>query len=499
MKEKTLSTSRRLLNLSALLLVVLLLLEVVIGCLPYEMRAPRVNGRQEFLLSTAAAEQLSALEAEATVYMLVDGGEYAADRELVLYLERVVAAGEKVTLEIVDTRANPEFLALFGVSALSDHSLIVVGEKRYRIIDGSELYFYYNKYFKIQVSAAEYNAALYAYQTGDRSDPSLYAMGESLMLASMYTYPFFDGDALLVNALTYVTKESVPTIAVYRGSGCSPLDAEFARTVKLNCYDVEEISALSELPAACDLLMMHVPTEDLSESEAAALRTYLAAGGELWLNTVYTHTELPRLQEILRECGLSAGEQNKILCEGTSAYVLPDANGNALYPFYFTARPNLAHSYMRGEHPNVRIGAAHELRVDESVTGATPRKLLSTSAQGYRMSTDGTAEEKRQSYVLAATSEKDGATVLWCATSNLFNGALNDSASGGNHSFALTMIERMTDTSSGWITLDAQAMPTASVMVSDATFVIWSVLLVVVLPAVLLFVGWTYRASRKRK
>lgn len=485
-------------RIAALLVTVAFVLGALIGLLPNGVRRPDVSGKDTFLVAPEAEEMLASLSREGTVYLLSYGGEKAADEDLLDFLSDFVRASNgKLTLEIVDTRLSPDFAAGYGLT-LSNWSVIVETDLRYRAVDCTRMYYYYNALLGRNLYAAEYTAAIEAYQAGDTAN-ALYSTGEILTLAAVYNVPYFDGNALLTAAVYYTQQASIPTLAVYRGEGAYAPDEGFLRRLSLYCYDAVEIASMKEIPEDCPMLILHAPEKDLTAAEAEALGAYLDAGGDLWLNTFYNSQALPNLAALLSAYGLGFGTSGEFVCEGNETYCVSSGSEGGTYPYYFLPRLERSHSLARGFTGTLRLMMPHAITLS-SVEGVTTQALFTTTGSGYLATTQaGETEAPRAKQCVAATATKGETQILWFGTPYVTDATANTASSGGNYVFLVSAIERSTGTEAVKISISPRALPTSVAVVNNAGIVVSSVIFVILLPASALIVGAFRRRARKAR
>ena len=94
---------------------------------------------------------------------------------------------------------------------------------------------------------------------------------------------YFDGNSIITNAIRFVTMEEVPTVYVLTGNGASIPDTAFCNEMDLHGYGLRSLPSLASIPEACNVMMIYMPTTDLTAAEEGGLREYLNGGGKLYL------------------------------------------------------------------------------------------------------------------------------------------------------------------------------------------------------------------------
>ena len=162
---------------------------------------------------------------------------------------------------------------------------------------------------------------------------------DDILVPDMYSYYYygtlsytsFDGEGQLTSAVNYVTSETEQMIYQTSGHGEASLSTTVTDLMEKNNYSLSEVNLLmtTSIPEDCDLLLMYAPTTDLSEDEAAMLRTYLGEGGKVMVLLGDTNaSELPNLEGILEEYGMQAADgyiaDPQRCYQGNYYYIFPE-------------------------------------------------------------------------------------------------------------------------------------------------------------------------------
>ena len=99
------------------------------------------------------------------------------------------------------------------------------------------------------------------------------------------------------------TTDTLPKIYRLVGHGEAELSAALTASIETDNFELEDLSLLSmdSVPEDADCVLIHRPSSDLSEDDAAKLASYLEGGGAVMLFTEYPAGELTNL------CALAAG------------------------------------------------------------------------------------------------------------------------------------------------------------------------------------------------
>ena len=474
------------------LAIVLVGVNLLAGLIPWRISAASFADDPVFGLSSTTKNQLDALGEDVTVYLLCENGKINVDRDVYAFLKGYETLSDHISVKVIDTKNEPEFLAAHGIGEMSEGAIgfVVESARRYMLLSLSDLYYYYysGDETEFYLSPAEYTA----------SAERLSAMGYRMT-------PYFNGEAGITNAIRFVTLEKVPQIAIVQSAYQTsdgeivPLNAQLSEPVlqSLRQYacDVDFILNVSQLTAKHELLILNSPILDLTENESNALRAWLNGGGNMIVSTYFNTREQPRLESILSDYGLSADEKNIRIKEESTAYA-----GSG----YHSAMMESSHAITKPLLDSVIVSDAHPIYLDESKKDVTLTRLLYTTTLGAREKYDSTAnkwtklEEESSSLTFGATAERGESRVLWVSTPYLFDLA-DPFTKDANHSFLLSAIDWMTEAPLQTVETVANSMQSDVLLVSTTAFAIWLIILVILLPLSLLAVGIVRRYVRRRK
>ncbi len=476
------------------LAVLLLAFNLVSPILPTAIAKPNVAVEDAFELSEKAQKELSQTQNEITLLYLCPGGTYAAPGELYSFLSDMTRASDKLTLRVVDPKKEEAFLQAFdGAMELQSESVIVQSEKRYRMIDSTELYFYYNATIgNYRITPLEY-AEFHAYLSQYGSAADLYSFVQS-------TTSYFDGESVLINAIRFCDAQSIRTAYVWAAAGSAGMDTALLSSLTMSGYDCKRLPSGESVPADCSLLLLNAVSKDLSEAEEAILRAYLATGGSVFLSDLASSaTTHPRLYALLAEYGMSAPQTSHIVCEGDAAYCY-SASASASYP-------NLFYAHVKGD--SVLTGSfnglfllpnAHAITLTETA-GIAHESWLYTTPQAYLadVETGKEIENTRTSYTVGAmATAQNGSRVLWITSANATVSAADSMTSGGNFALLLQAFNGLSQNTNSAVSLSPKAMNGATLSVTNGALVTWTAIFVLLVLGVSILGGVKYYLRKKK-
>jgi hypothetical protein len=255
---------------------------------------------------------------------------------------------------------------------------------------------------------------------------------ESLGLFDIARY-----QSALTNAIRYVATDDITTIYAVSDHDEEMLDAYLYPELRMNSTELIFGKLSDGIPTNADGVLINNPKKDITESDAAAIREFLAGGGKLTVTTAYENIKnLTNLRLICEEYGLTT--DGGFLCEDDTAFnynkyamvTLPNVNKDA-FGGYLNAD---------GLKPVVTGGTG--ITIAEK-SGFTVSSLLSTSPNAYAKQDAEKEDVKpefneetdvRKQYSVAALSKNasNGSSVLWIPTVTLGDSDFNTASERNN-------------------------------------------------------------------
>lgn len=282
-------------GLTVIVIAVVIVFNLVIGQIPEAYRNLDVSSTKIYEISDTTRELLDSLDDQVDMKVLAVREE--TDDRITTFLSRYASLSENISLEWIDPVLHP--------SALTEYD------------------------------TTENNIVVSCDATGKTTTISF----DDILVPDMYsyyyygslTYTSFDGDGQLTSAVNYVTSDAEQTIYQTSGHGEATLSTTVTDLMEKNNYSLSELNLLmtTSIPDDCDLLLMYAPTTDLSEDEAAMLRTYLGEGGKVMILLGDTNAaDLPNLEGILEEYGMQAADgyiaDPQRCYQGNYYYIFPE-------------------------------------------------------------------------------------------------------------------------------------------------------------------------------
>lgn len=449
--------------LAMAVLAVVILINLVVQALPSKWTEFDISTSSLFTLSDTSKNLLHELNSDVTAYYLAESGQ--EDTNITRLLDRYADESSHFSWQQRDPVLYPTFAQQYDGAA--NGSVVLVCGDNYRVVGYNDMY---------QMDIETY------YTTGSQQ----------------YT---FEAENALTSALAQASRTSAYKLYQLTGHGELALDSDFTDTLTNAGVTTEELNLTTagSIPDDADSLLLNAPLADLTEAEAALLSDYVANGGKLLVVTDFT-TATPRLDEILKDCGMT--RQDGLLIETDAnhypygypqTYLLPTVQSNEI-----TAGVG---SGMMVYTPIAQGIVKHE---DGDYTFTS---LLSTSSTAYSMENYATAETAQKAdtdpegsfdVALAAENTTTGTRVVWINCPNFLQDTINQSVSGGNAQL-LGSIVNWFDGEQTTAVISGKSLSAASLSVPNNMIVVLGVLFTLVLPIVCVVAGLVICVIRRRR
>ena len=487
------------------LLVLLLLINLVVGLLPAKVSTFDISGTGLTNISLETEKFISSMKEDVTIYWLCADG--AVNQRFELMLTRYEEAGSHITVEVIDTTANPQFAAQFTDATLSDGSMIVASGRRATTVEYTDLYYVVNEFINQNLGGGS-NIPLTTSEFDQYRTQIAQYYGEDI--ANYATSYYFKGEAKITAALDYVTRELIPHPYLLTGFGSTAPSETLAGLIESMGMDVEELdlSVAQAIPADANCLILFSPERDLTDREAALVGNYLNAGGSMMLNTAPDVVGgFTNLQSVCGIFGLSAAPG--LVEEGDTSYI----SGSRFTLVPTVSTEHTATAYVSQNGFKAHMPNSHAISSAATLpAGVTVTPLMTTSATATRVDTADTSvtlgTAGKHHVAMAATksiARENGAAVnaqlTWYGSADAMTDTLASNTSGGNYYYYAATLSLMCEPFvSVYENLAASLMPvdTLSGLSVEMAFIL-SGLIVVVLPAALLTTGIVIWVRRKKR
>ena len=318
MQEKR---SSFLMGRTALILLVLLAVLLNTGVFLLPSRIGRLDTSRDgtYTLSDQIKRFLNGMEREVTVYVLDADG---SDMKLEYFLDVMDEQSDKLRIKPIKSKSNRELLQSVGINVSDEtteeqwaslqYSMIVESDRRKQAILYPDLFYYINENTTLnqagitQMSMSEYSSYLQQFNSYAQQS-SEYATYLTALVEDSHLY--FQGEALLAEVIEYVSAEYIPISYVLTGHGeadiSSLLVGDLLSSTGIS-YQTLTVSAEAGIPQDAASILVLAPTSDYSEQEIAAMKAYLARGGQMTFVTGEANLSMPNLMALMAEYGMTA-------------------------------------------------------------------------------------------------------------------------------------------------------------------------------------------------
>lgn len=469
--------------LTALLLAaVLLLANLLTAALPADVKTLDLTDNKMFSVSDSTKREVAKNGTAIKIYLVsINGEKGLADEGVHLhtFLGNLAAVNKKISYSIVDPLKDTEFISAYSFGdEIGNLSVVVESELRAYHIPYSDFFSYYID----QVGKVSESDAMYYY----------YYYGVT-------PYYGFDGESLMLSAISYVSNTELPTIYTLSGHSEGDVATNAASMFKaLNVTPVTlSLASGTPVPTDCDLLVINAPQTDITVAEATLLCQYLAGGGAILLTTAPNVSSLPNFGTVTAYMSLY-GTDGIVTEESSQHYY------NASYPYYLN--PIAGSHALTGSATSVLLPFAHSIEfATELPTGTEVTPLFTTSESAYIIPLEASTPEKPEGAetasfcVGAVATNANGGTLVWIPCTNFLSDTADGMSSGGNGALLGNAVT--------WLCGEIEAAPTAPVLplvtetltVNAITAGLLSFLITIVIPCAIVGFGIFHIIRRKKR
>ena len=453
---------------AAIVVAIAIFLNMIVGSLPSTMTEIDLTANSIYALSDQTKRIAASLDKDVTLQIICNTNN--EDATIQRLLNRYADLNSHIKVTSVDPTTDPTFLSKYEleITQLYENSVLVDCEGRYRLVGYDEIF------------VTDYEMDDYSY--------------------NYTTTTTFEGENALTNAIHYVSSDDLPKVYLLTGHGEGMLSESIKEMLAQDNFEYEDLSILTAdaLPEDAAAVVIHQPTTDLNEDEAALLISYLENGGNVVLSTAYMAADkMPNLLSVTRAMGLELGDG--IVIEGDRNmrltryphYILPDTASHEV-----TTSITSAGYYI--------LSPLAQPIVETADSTADITWLLTTSDSAYAkqaaMEMTTTAREDGDTdgpFNVGAIAEKGG-KLLWLTGEGMFDEYIDSAVSGGNSNLLLNALNWMGGQEES-ISIRAKSLEETGLSITASESSFWSIVMIGIIPAVLVALGIIIWARRKRR
>lgn len=455
----------------AVMVVLTVVFNMAIGLLPNSIRAVDITNNKIYSLTDQTKEFIKQLQEDVTIYVYVN--ENQKDYRFDLTLQQYEELSDYIHVEYVDPALNPKFTEQYTTNDLSVNSIIVVSDKRSKVVDASK--FYVSSYDKeTQTSSI----------TG------------------------YDGEGLVTSAIAYVTLEETKRLYIMTGHDEVPLSDTFKNALgKQNiAYKSLELMQLEEIPEDASCVLINAPTKDLSQKDVEKLTAYLKKGGNVVIVLALTANDTPNIDVLLDYMALKTLPGVLIETKSThyntlQTWLLPNIQPSN-YTGTFSSKDYILAPLSRALAVN---------KENESAQGTLYTAFLKTSEEAFCKTDSVDMEETYEigendvaaSYAIAVEAVKynedaKDETLVVISSQFLFTDETNDIVSGSNLQLFMNIVSRFTEYKVNF-SIPSKSYQVSSLVMSQFSKNFIAVSVALVVPVVLLITGFVIWFIRRKR
>jgi len=451
----------------AVVAAILVIFNIILGELPATWTNIDLTYEKLYTLTDQTKEFVNNMTDDVTIYVLVN--EKNQDTTLGQTLERYDDLSDHIMVEYVDPVVNPTFYTQYTDSSLSTNSLIVVSDKRSKVISADSIY-----------------ETAYDYSTY-----TSYTSG-------------YDGEGQITSAIDFVTRDDMPKIYFLEGHGEYSFSSTFTASLTKENVDYSTINLLNydSVPEDASSLVIYAPASDFSEDDKNKIISYLEGGGSVVTISGYATADMTNFDEVLSYMGLSIADG--IVMEQDSGYYYQSQN-------YLL--PELISSvYTSGIYNSYYIFAPYAQGIvieDESSEELSYTIFLSTSDSAYSMIDVSvtTATGKQEGDIdgpfgigVEAVKELDTgtATMVLYSCELLFTDEANQMVSGANLMLFTNTVSRFVEHTVS-VSIPVKSYEVSTLLLSQSQIVLLGLIATIILPVGCLIAGFVIWFRRRRR
>lgn len=453
-----------------IVIAIVVVVNMIVGELPSGWTSFDLSDSGLYSIGDTTKDAAGALEEDVSIYLIAESG--SEDDLIVNLLERYEELSSHITVEQIDPVLNPNFTSQYTDDTVDSNSVIVVSEKRSKVINYTDMY----------ETTLDYST--YSYQTTG-----------------------FDGEGQITSAIDYVTTDNMPVMYVLQGHDELSMTDTMTELIEKGNIEIQELNLVTaeSVPEDADCLFIYGPQRDLSEEEAEKIITYLEGGGKAFIVSGYTGTDMPNLALVLENYGLSTidglvfdGDANHYI-SGNPTYLVPeiqsaDATGS-----------------MADSNAYVLLPYAQAIEETENHRDTiTITSLLKTSDSAYiKENVDNITSIERESgdvegtFDLAVAVEESyddiDTKLVYITCLNIFNEQIDAMVSGGNTELLTNALSWMCCNMESTVSIPSKSLTVDYLTVTAAAARMSSMLTTIVLPVACLVIGGYVWFKRRRR
>lgn len=413
-----------------------------------------------YTLSDQSKQILKSINKDVNIIALYKAGN--EDKAVKQILDQYEKFSDKIKVQYKDPELYPEYVKKYEKegNSITEGNIIVECGNKFKVLSSTDL-----------VSYSQYSQLLTAEQN-------------------------------ITGAITYVTSDKRIIIYNSQGHNEDEIPYNIKNLLENQNYEIKNVNLLTDnIDPNSGLLMIMGPKVDLSPEEVSKIKNFLEKGGHLFISAPIMKSEPVNLNKLISDYGVKL--ENALVIEGSSTnrlqnplYIIPDnLDHSIISPISNSKFPII----LKASHPISDVDIVrHTVKVEP---------LLKTSDKAYaKTNLQSEAIEKEKNdlsgpfVVACAITDEVGADnknpkIVIISSSNFVDESLT--ANGlGNTDLLLNSINWLQDNTQN-ISVSPKDLSSNYLQLSGAKQLLFSGLVVIVIPIIILISGITVCIRRK--
>lgn len=456
-------------GLIIIVLAVSVFANLLVNELPQKYTNFDITSQKLYSLSDATKEFTQNLTDDINIYVLQD--EKNKDEVFDNTLKKYEALSKHIKVTYKNPVKSPNFYKQYTSGDISMNSVIVEGQKRYKVIDYSDIY-------ETEVDYSTYQENTTGY----------------------------DGEGQITSALDYVTKDDMPKAYAIEGHDEQTLDSGFQSAIEKQNITIDSLNLLNvdKIPQDAEFVMVMAPKSDFSEDDANKVMEYAKNGGKLFITTSLVENiekSMPNFQKIL-DC------YNTKIVNGT--IIETDANHYYQDPTYLL--PDVQDTFLTDgvyQKKYAFMPYAQGITVNEN-DDVTLISLLKTTNSAYSkldlsnaQSLEKTMEDQSGPfdvgvYVKKSYGDKESGLFLFSSI-NFFTDKADKMVANANLTIFTNCISEYIESAESAVVVPSKSYNVETLTISSGNALIIGLLLAVILPITLMVIGLVVWLNRRKR
>lgn len=457
-------------GVAAAAVAIVVLINLIVNALPASMTKFDLSYNQMYSLTDTTKDYVKALEEDITIYVIAQTG--TEDTDVMEMLDNYKALSGHIKVETVDPILHPNFVSQYTTETVSNRSMVVVSDKRHKIINYSDLY----------ETSMDYTT----YQTQTTG---------------------FDAEGQITSALNYVSTDILPTVYTLTGHSESELSDSLLELIGKSNITTESLNLLTAetVPGDADCVMINAPMTDISAEEAQKLLDYLESGGTAFIVDGSTEIKKPNLESVMEYYGLAF--QRGMIVESNSNnffypypyYLAPDMNSHEITSSLISGKLLAFLPFSQGieilDGARSSISATPILTTSDSSFLRVPENSSSTSITKMDGDLDGPFHVG-----VAVTESHDEVETKLAVFGSYYvtDDSANSQVNGSNYKLVVDALNWACDTDDS-ISIAAKTFTLSALQITSAEVNKWMIIIVIIIPLATLVFGFIVWFRRRRR